>query len=769
VGSYVRESLQVNDAELDCPFSDTEVKSVVQELPNGKSHALDFVPNEFLKHGGEVMITSLTKLFNAVWDAEVVPESWRNGLIFTIHKDGPETDPANYRGITILSCIGKLFTKLLTKRLAAHLESKELLSEEQGGFRAKRSCVDQIQVLEAVLTERRNTGRHTYLFFLDVKKAFDTVWRDGLWARLWECEVRGKMWRVIRAIYSSVQSSVLVGNERTRWFDIHQGVRQGDSMSPILFAVFIDELVKELRATNLGVQLGDKLLQALLFADDVVIMANSPEDLQQLIDVVERYLRKWRLQENLKKSQVMVVAAARVTSPQKHEWHFGGKPIEQTEHYKYLGVWFSHDLDWERHIAYTKEKAQKRGRQLGPLLRNRRIPIKARLSAWKAIVLPVLNYGAEVWEGNSKQNDALETVQNDAMRELLRCNIKTNLWALRMELGMSRLSTVRQGAKLRQAGRVEAFPSTRLAKIAAQLPVVAKKTKRTGAVERLANCVSSFKLQDAYEKLRNGSAEGWEGAVRKASREFELAEFKHEAERPRSQLAVLAKIKLEGPELEEWLGKAVLAPVDYLRLRLRSGVHGLAASKEQRNKQEGSQKGGKCACGEEGAVETVQHFLLECRLYKALREQLGKDLKGLAVGAGLYASLQEPMQKVAFLLSAQGGSMSEQGRFELNQVLGKHLAALWKLRNEKLSELAENESSESDEEQQSSQPDIRQFFSPSSLRPRSATSNVQPSRPRAVEVSSSSSLSSSSSSSSLFPGLSPKPGVANGVASTARS
>src|ERR1700753_4244443 len=108
-------------------------------------------------------------------------------------------------------------------------------------------------------------------------------------------------------------------------------------MSPILFAVFIDELVKELRATNLGVRLGDKQLQALLFADDVVIMAATPEELQQLIDVVARYLRKWRLQENLKKSQVMVVAAAKGGAPaQKYEWRFGGKQIEQTEHYKYL-------------------------------------------------------------------------------------------------------------------------------------------------------------------------------------------------------------------------------------------------------------------------------------------------------------------------------------------------------------------------------------------------------------------------------------------------
>jgi hypothetical protein len=89
VKSYVRACCQVpEDVKLDAPFTEDEVSSVLQELPNGKSHALDFVPNEFLKHGGEPMVKALTQLFNAVWSEEQVPESWRNGLIFTIYKDG---------------------------------------------------------------------------------------------------------------------------------------------------------------------------------------------------------------------------------------------------------------------------------------------------------------------------------------------------------------------------------------------------------------------------------------------------------------------------------------------------------------------------------------------------------------------------------------------------------------------------------------------------------------------------------------------------------
>ena len=106
--------------------------------------------------------------------------------------------------------------------------------EEQGGFRPERGTEDQIFVLTEVL--RARTDRTTYTAFIDVKKAYDTVWRVGLWKRLWEEGVRGKIWRVIKDMYRVVQSSVLVGEEKTDMFDLHTGVRQGCVMSPILFS-----------------------------------------------------------------------------------------------------------------------------------------------------------------------------------------------------------------------------------------------------------------------------------------------------------------------------------------------------------------------------------------------------------------------------------------------------------------------------------------------------------------------------------------------------
>ena len=134
---------------------------------------------------------------------EAGPREWMQGLIFPLYKDGDDRDPLNYRGITLLSIVGKVYNRVLGDRLMKFAERKggvleELgirpgIVEEQGGFRPGRGTIDQLFVLTEILKSR--VGMSTYAAFIDVKKAYDTVWRQGLWKRLWDEGVRGKMWR----------------------------------------------------------------------------------------------------------------------------------------------------------------------------------------------------------------------------------------------------------------------------------------------------------------------------------------------------------------------------------------------------------------------------------------------------------------------------------------------------------------------------------------------------------------------------------------------
>ena len=147
-------------------------------------------------------------------------------------------------------------------------------------------------------------NKHTYAFFLDVQKAYDTVWRDGLWLKLWDLGVKGRMWRVIKKMS---RTAVLLEREKSTTFSLEQGVVQGCSPSPILFSVFIDDLLREVEKADLGIQLGSgKKVGGMLFADDFIGVSRSKESLQKLISVVHGYCNKWRLRANVCKTAVMV-------------------------------------------------------------------------------------------------------------------------------------------------------------------------------------------------------------------------------------------------------------------------------------------------------------------------------------------------------------------------------------------------------------------------------------------------------------------------------
>ena len=144
-----------------------------------------------------------------------------------------------------MNVVGKLFNKVLNYRLLYWLEEHNKLSESQAGFRFGRSCVDNLFVLNEVIQGRLQEGKKTFSFFLDIKKAYDTVWRDGLWYRMWEMGIQGKLWRVIRNIYNVNQSCVYLDGFKSEYFGITQGVAQGCTLSPTLFLIFVDGLRKD--------------------------------------------------------------------------------------------------------------------------------------------------------------------------------------------------------------------------------------------------------------------------------------------------------------------------------------------------------------------------------------------------------------------------------------------------------------------------------------------------------------------------------------------
>ena len=217
------------------------------------------------------------------------------------------------------------------------LEKEEKLSEGQAGFRRNRSCVDHIYTLGKIIQGRKDAGLTTYCFFLDVQKAYDTVWRNGLWKKLWEIGIRGKMWRMVKKMTECAKSAIKLDWETSKYFDILQGVAQGCTLSPTLFKVFINDMIRAVEAAKQGVKVGEDIVSGLMFADDFVGIAETPEGLQNQIDKALEYTRKWKVTANVTKSAILVCNEDK-KNPVEFKWMWGEEELPIVDQYTYLGV-----------------------------------------------------------------------------------------------------------------------------------------------------------------------------------------------------------------------------------------------------------------------------------------------------------------------------------------------------------------------------------------------------------------------------------------------
>jgi hypothetical protein len=266
------------EAGLELPIQQKEVEEVISRMKNGKAGGTDGIVNEMIKNGGEQLAKSITWLFNLVWDWECIPEDWKRGVIFPIFKGGDNTDPNDYRGITLLSVLGKSLEAVLNKRLYTWCEENGILIDQQGGFRAERGCPEMVWTLDETIKWRKRRRMTTYMCFLDVRKAYDTVWFLGLWHRMKEKGIGGKLLRVCKEWYDEMESCVLVRGDRTNWFPIEQGVKQGGILSPLLYSLFINDIALAMEEAGCeGVEVGSQRISILMYADDVSVTNKSPQ------------------------------------------------------------------------------------------------------------------------------------------------------------------------------------------------------------------------------------------------------------------------------------------------------------------------------------------------------------------------------------------------------------------------------------------------------------------------------------------------------------
>ena len=285
-----------------------------------------------------------------------------------------------------------------------------------------------------VLSKNRlNLNCPTFAAFLDLQKAFDSVQRDFLFYKLGAAGIDGKMYFAIKALYSNPRACVQVNNEFTDWFDTPTGVRQGDTLSPTLFSLFINDLAIEINDLECGIKFNDNMVSILLYADDVVIISDSEVKLQTMLDTVYHWCQKWMLRMNDEKSNIVHFRKSKDIRS-GHVFFIGGIKLEYKDFYKYLGVKLHETLDFSIH----KEMLAASGtRALGSIINkyktNKFMTYEVYTKLFTTCVTPILDYGSEIW-GIYKCSQ-IEKVQNNAARVFLGVNRFAPILGIQGEIG----------------------------------------------------------------------------------------------------------------------------------------------------------------------------------------------------------------------------------------------------------------------------------------------------------------------------------------------
>lgn len=387
------------DVELNKPFTICEIKKMIRKLKNGKAVGFDLISNEMIKTSAEIMLPLLTKVFNLILKTSKSPSNWKFGYIFPIYKKkGDVSDPGNYRGITVTSCLCKLFSAVLNQRLEHFISKNHILNDCQSGFRKKARTSDNIFIIKSIVNKYFNMGKKIYCCFVDFKKAFDSVWHDGLFYKLASYGINGNFLKYIKHLYSSMESCLKFPQGISNFFQVKIGTRQGDVLSPTLFNLFINDIIDQLQSVNSDPAIIDNYkVTTLLYADDLVIISTSPKGLQSCIDVLSNYCKKWKLQINKDKSKIMIFEKNKEKNVITPKFRIDGELLCEVSEFVYLGTLLDKKCNLKCSADALSNKGSKALYVLMKMINSNNLNPHVAIRLFNCYIKPIITYNCEVW------------------------------------------------------------------------------------------------------------------------------------------------------------------------------------------------------------------------------------------------------------------------------------------------------------------------------------------------------------------------------------
>lgn len=392
---------------------------------------------EIFQHMDEWTMGELLALINNIWEEGKLPAEWKHAVIVPVLKPGKKAEsPGSYRPIALTAVMCKIMERMVTDRLVYRLEQSGYFSSAQNGFRLGRSTMDSVLLLDRDVRKAFFNKEVVVAIFLDIEKAYDMLWKEGLVIKLYDAGIRGRMLNWIKDFLESRHIQVRVGGTLSSTVLVDNGTPQGSVISPVLFNIMVNDIFDSI----------GQGFEKSLFADDGAVWKRGRnvyylfKKMQGALDQVQRWATKWGFRLSVAKSKFIVFG--RKYKLGELDLKLYGQPLEKVTIFKFLGVWFDQGLTYKVHICKMIDKCNKVINILRCLAGSTwGAGRQAMMMVYRAMIRSVLDYGCIAYGAAANSVlQLLDVVQAKALRICTGAFKTTAIPALLVESGETPLS-----------------------------------------------------------------------------------------------------------------------------------------------------------------------------------------------------------------------------------------------------------------------------------------------------------------------------------------
>ena len=435
------------------PIKKKELNKSIKKLKRGKACGPDNIPNEAIIEANDTAREVLRHQLNKILQTSDIPNEWQHGEITRLYKGkGKKGQCSNERGITLASNIGKLFERIINERLKTKID----MTDAQAGGRAGSATTDHLLILSQAIKSATNAKKDAYLGFLDVTKAYDKAWITAIMHILYNRGIDDSHWETVYKLNENLTAKLKTKYGHTRTINIKDSLRQGGVLAVLQYGIMMDQINQAIKQKNLGITIEgtDTQIPSLLWVDDVLIMAETKEELQEMLNVINDIAAKYHIEFGMPKSNIMKVAGkeeAIVMMP------LGQQAMTQTTKYKYLGFTQTSKNNLQEHLKATRGKtigAYQKMLQVAGDEKFKNIELQTIWELMETEIAPIALNTAEVWNPTKIENQTHNKIMDDLIKRTLKVPMQTPRESLYIELGILDLEWRRKRNRINMEHRV---------------------------------------------------------------------------------------------------------------------------------------------------------------------------------------------------------------------------------------------------------------------------------------------------------------------------